>query len=172
MLLYSPRWLFLYPGIVLAAIGLVLGVRLSISPIHLGGLEFGLHTLIYCAGLVSIGFQLVTFAALARVFATQEGLAPPSRPLQRLFKHVTLETSLVAGGALMLGGVVGTVLSLAAWQDQGFGPLHTGRITKIVIASVVALMLGAQVIFNGFFLSVLGLGVRRDRPQPAGELSP
>ena len=161
MLLYSPRWLFLYPGILLMGIGLVLGVRLLISPIHVGGLEFSFHTLIYCAGLISIGFQLITFAALAKIFATLEGLAPPSRRLERLFKYITLETSLVVGGALILGGIVGTLLSVSGWQDQGFGSLQPGRITKTVVASVVALTLGAQVVFNGFFLSVLGLGIRR-----------
>lgn len=167
MLLYSPRWLFLYPGLVLAAIGLILGVRLLISPMHIGGLEFSLHTLIYCAGSLSIGFQLITFAALAKIFATHQGLAPPSRRLERLFKVITLETSLVVGGALVLGGIIGTVQSVGTWQEQGFGPLETGRITKTVVASVVALTLGAQVIFNGFFLSVLGLGIRRvDRGRP------
>ncbi|MHC4985340.1 MAG: glycosyltransferase family 2 protein [Planctomycetota bacterium] len=168
MLLYSPRWLFLYPGLLLMAVGLVLGIRLLIAPMQIGNLEFDVHTLIYCAGMVSIGFQLVTFAALAAVFATQEGLAPPYPRLQKLFKLITLDASLLGGGLLMLGGVVGAVAALLAWGDQGFGALHTGRITKTVIGSVVALMLGAQVIFNGFFLSVLGLGVRRAGTDPDG----
>jgi len=161
MLLFSPRWLFLYPGLILMAVGLILGTRLLISSVHFGDLELGIHTLIYCAGMVSVGFQLVSFAVLARVFATQAGLAPPSPRLEKLFRFVTLESSLLVGGLLVLGGLIGTVLSVQVWWEQGFGALQPGQITKCVIGAVVALMLGAQVIFNGFFLSLLGLGVRR-----------
>ncbi len=161
MLLYSPRWLFLYPGLMLMAFGLILGTRLMFSWFHLGELTLGIHTLIYCAGMVSVGFQLVTFSVLARIFATQEGLAPPSRRLEKMFRYVTLESSLLAGGLLVLAGLVGTLLSMLVWREQGFGALQPGQITKCVILSVVALMLGVQVIFNGFFLSLLGLGVRR-----------
>ena len=171
MLLYSPRWLFLYPGLAMMAVGVIFGTRLLIAPIQIGDLELDIHTLIYCAGLLSIGFQLATFGIMARVFATQEGLSPPSRRLEKLFRYVTLEASLLAGGAMIAGGIVGTVLALGAWQDQGFGALHAGRVTKTVIGSVVALMLGAQVVFNGFFLSVLGLGVRRDQQVSGDRLS-
>ena len=161
MLLFSPRWLFLYPGMLLMAVGLVLGTRLLISSVHIGELELGIHTLIYCAGMLSIGFQLVSFSVLASVFAAQTGLAPPSPRLKRLFRFVTLESSLLAGGLLVLAGLIPTFLSVQVWWEQGFGPLQPGQITKYVILAVVALMLGAQLIFNGFFLSLLGLGVRR-----------
>ncbi|MDP7269686.1 MAG: hypothetical protein QF408_16205, partial [Pirellulales bacterium] len=89
------------------------------------------------------------------------GLAPPSRRLEKMFRYVTLESSLLAGGLLVLAGLVGTLLSMLVWREQGFGALQPGQITKCVILSVVALMLGVQVIFNGFFLSLLSLGVRR-----------
>ena len=153
------------------AIGLALGARLLISTVQIGDLELGIHTLIYCAGMVSVGFQLVSFSVLASVFAAQAGLSPPSPLLKRLFRFITLESSLLVGGLLLLAGLIATVLSVQVWWKQGFGPLQPGQITKYVIGAVVALMLGAQVIFNGFFLSLLGLGVRRegDDTQPRHE---
>jgi len=161
MLLYSPRWLFLYPGLALMAVGLVLGVWLMITPIRLGELVLDIHSLLYAAAMVSVGFQLVTFSAMAAIYAFQEGLAPPNRHLMRLFRLLTLETALVVGLLLLAGGLVGTGFAIASWRHQGFGALDPSRVGRIVIPSVLALMLGAQVMFNGFFFSVLGLGVRR-----------
>jgi len=111
--------------------------------------------------MVSVGFQLVTFSAMAAIYAFQEGLAPPNRHLMRLFRLLTLETALVVGLLLLAGGLVGTGFAIASWRHQGFGALDPSRVGRIVIPSVLALMLGAQVMFNGFFFSVLGLGVRR-----------
>ncbi|MHC4562309.1 MAG: glycosyltransferase family 2 protein [Planctomycetota bacterium] len=161
MLLYSPRWLFLYPGLVMMLVGLVAGGWLMITPIRVGGLMLDIHSLIYAAAIVSIGFQSVTFSALSKIFAVQEGLTPPKPTLEKLFRYFTLEVALAVGSLLLLGGVGGTIAALLMWRKTGFGDLEAATIMRIVIPSVLALMLGCQVIFNGFFLSVLGLGVRR-----------
>ncbi|HDZ20689.1 hypothetical protein LCGC14_0367700 [marine sediment metagenome] len=163
MLLYSPRWLFLYPGLMLMALGLILGGWLMATPIRVGQLVFDIHSLIYTAAMVSIGFQAVTFAALAAIYATQEGLAPPVASLEKLFRYLTLEGALAVGVLLLAGGIAGTIAAVLQWRTRGFGPLDASQIGRMVVPSVLALMLGCQVIFNGFFLSVLGLGVRRVR---------
>ena len=81
LVLFSPDWLFVYPGLSLIALGLALGVALISHPLYVGGVRFSVDTLIYCVTMIEIGFQAVLFALLSRTYAIQEGLFPrPARP--------------------------------------------------------------------------------------------
>jgi len=155
--MYSPRWLFLYPGIVSILVGLAASLWLLPGPRHVGGVEFDVHTLLYAFGSMLVGFQLVAFAILAKVFAITEGLLPEDSRLNRLFEYVKLETGLVAGAVLVIAGIAGSAFALSSWAQRSFGPLNSGTMLRIVMPSVFALTLGAQVIFSSFFLSILGL---------------
>jgi len=157
LLMYSPRWLFLYPGIVSILVGLAASLWLLPGPRHVGGVEFDVHTLLYAFGSMLVGFQLVAFAILAKVFAITEGLLPEDSRLNRLFEYVKLETGLVAGAVLVIAGIAGSAFALSSWAQRSFGPLNSGTMLRIVMPSVFALTLGAQVIFSSFFLSILGL---------------
>jgi len=160
MLLYSPRWLFLYPGIFLMLVGTLFGLRLVLAPLVIRGVTLDVHTLVYAALLVPLGFQMASFAVFAKLFAITEGLLPPDPRLDRLFQVITLETGLVAGAALLALGLGGSVLGLFVWGRSGFGVLDYASTLRIVIPSATALLLGAQVVFSSFFLSILGLGRR------------
>lgn len=162
MLLYSPRWLFLVPGALLFAVGLLTLVWLLPAPRQVLGVVLDVHTLVYAGAATLIGFQAVAFAAFSKVFAIQEGLLPPDPRLDRLFRYITLETGLVAGAVLVLLGFVGAGASVAYWSAQSFGNLDPTRVLRAVVPSAVAIALGTQVVFSSFFLSVLGLRVRRD----------
>ncbi len=157
MLLYSPRWLFLYPGIILMAIGLLGGLWLLPGPRTVGGVTFDVHTLLYAAAAVLLGFQAIAFAVLAKVFAISEGLLPEDPRLKWLFPFGTLEVGLVIGGVLILLGLVGTFLAFGSWAARHFGPLDVTRTLRMVIPAVTSLTLGIQVFLSSFFLSVLGL---------------
>lgn len=157
MLLYSPRWLFLYPGILLVACGIALGAWLLPGPRSFGAVVLDVHTLLYAAGLVLVGFQAVLFAVFTKVFAITEGLLPADPRLMRVFRYVTLETGLIVGAALLVLGAVGTVWAVTAWRSASFGDLDPSAVLRIVIPSVLALALGCQVVLGSFFLSVLGL---------------
>ncbi|MFQ3590454.1 MAG: glycosyltransferase family 2 protein [Chloracidobacterium sp.] len=161
MLLYSPRWLFLYPGLLLMAIGLVVGAWLLPGPQRLAGIVFDIHTLLYAALAVLIGFQCVTFALLAKVFAINEGLLPEDSRLNHLFRYVTLETGLVLGTLLVLGGLVGSIVAVASWNEVDYGPLDASRTLRLVIPAMLCLMLGCETILASLFLSILGLRIRR-----------
>jgi len=161
MLLYSPRWLFLYPGILLMMVGLVIGAALVARPRLVGRATLDVHTLLYAAMAVLIGFQAVAFAIFTKVFATSEGLLPEDRRLNAIFKYVTLEVGLVFGSLLLLGGFGGSLLALARWRSTSFGVLDSSEMLRLVIPSATALTLGCEIILASFFLSVLGLRVRR-----------
>ena len=160
LLLYSPRWLFLYPGAALFVFGLALGGWLLPGPRHIGQVELDVHTLLFAAMTVLIGFQSLNFAVFSKTFAITEGLLPTDSRLSKLFKHVTLEAGLLVGALLILAGAGFWALGLSSWQAHHFGPLQPEKTLRIVIPGFVALTLGVQIMLSSFFMSVLGLGRR------------
>ncbi len=155
LLVYSPRWLFLYPGLLLIAIGSAVGLWLLGGPRSAGPFGFDIHTLIYAAGAVILGYQSVVFAVFTKVFAISEGILPPDPRLGRIFRYVTLETGLVAAAALIAVGLVLTLLAVSIWGVRDIeNPSFTLR---IVVIAVAAFALGFQTIFASFFLSILGM---------------
>src|SRR5208282_2191733 len=105
LLLYSPRWLFLYPGMALMILGGVAGILLVSGPRTIGTIRFDIHTLLYAAMVIQLGFQAVAFAFFSKVFAISEGLLPDDANLNRLFRYVTLESGLVLSFALIVAGL-------------------------------------------------------------------
>ena len=97
-LLYSPRWLFLYPGIAFMLLGTILGLWLLPGPSAVGSVAFDVHTMLYAAVFVLLGFQAISFAVFTKLFAISEGLLPPDETLDKLFRYITLEVGLLAGG--------------------------------------------------------------------------
>lgn len=161
LLVYSPRWLFLYPGILLMLLGLGVGAWILGGPRTLGDVTLDVHTLLYAAAAVSLGFQSVIFAVFTKVYAIEEGLMPRDERLDRMNRIFTLEVGLVIGVVLLLAGLAGSVWAVWRWQAAGFGDLDPGVTLRLVIPSVLALQIGFQTVMSSFFLSVLGLRRRR-----------
>ncbi|HVR88233.1 MAG TPA: glycosyltransferase family 2 protein [Candidatus Limnocylindria bacterium] len=150
LFLYSPRWLFLYPGAAIALVGFAASAVLIPTP--------RVHTLVYAAMLVVVGFQTVLFALFTKIFAINEGLLPEDRRLNRIFAVVTLEVGLAVGAFVLLGGLAGSAFALAVWESTNFGELDASALSmRIVIVSSSAIALGIQVILSSFFFSILGL---------------
>ena len=161
LLLYSPRWLFLYPGIVVLVAGLCLGIALLPGPINVGSIGLDVNALIYAMVMVLIGAQAIMFSVFARAFAMNEGLLPPSAGIERAFRVMTLERGLLVGLLVLSVGVGFTVYSIANWGSRDFGALDTRDAIRVVVPGATALVLGFQLILSSFFLSILGLGRRR-----------
>ena len=157
MLLYSPRWLFLYPGLALIALGVAGMLWLGSGPRQIYGVSLDIHTFIYAAMLVLIGFQAVSFAVFAKVFAISEGLLPEDDRLNRLFHYVTLEVGLLVGAILILLGLGASIYAVRAWERASFGPLQPAQTLRTVVPAVLMLVLGCQIILSSFLLSVFGL---------------
>jgi glycosyltransferase involved in cell wall biosynthesis len=161
MLLYSPRWLFLYPGALLAAAGLLGGGWLLGGPRRVGPAALDVHTLLYAAVAVLLGYQAALFAVFARVFAMTHGLLPIHPRMERIFRHVNLETGLAVGLTMLMAGLAASLGAFLAWRSSGYGPLSVQHSLRLVIPAALSITVGTQTIFASFFLSVLGLGVRR-----------
>lgn len=160
MLLFSPAWLFLYPGLAMMLLGALVGGLILARPIHLHGIQFGLDTVIYCSTMVVGGFQAVLFWFLSRIYALQEGLYPKTAGDHRYARLITLERGLVAGAGLMLAGLAAGVYAVWQWQQHSFGDLDPERIARIVIPSSLAISLGMEVVLFSFLVSTYGLHVR------------
>ncbi len=160
LLLYSPRWLFFYPGIFTFFAGVVLSVWLLPGPQTVGRWTFDVDTLTYSLGLVLIGAHISVFAVSARVFGTQEGFLPPNPKFQRIFDYINLEVGLLFGGTLLLVGLAILVYALHIWRGTGFGDLSPQRMLRLTLPSATLVMLGVEAIFGSFFLSLLGMNRR------------
>jgi hypothetical protein len=170
MLLYSPRWLFLMPGLLLSVLGVVVAGALSFSDIHLAGVELNVGTLVVAAMAVIVGLQLVAFAFYTKVFAIAEGLLPDDPKLTRVFQVFTLEKGILAGLFILLAGLVLLVRALWIWQQAGYGLLPSMEDNlRRLIPAVTLIVVGVQGVFSSFFMSVLGLKtVSRRPPAPPG----
>ncbi len=160
LLLYSPRWLFFYPGIFTFFAGVLLSIWLLPGPQTVGRWTFDVDTLTYSLGLVLIGAHISVFAVSARVFGTQEGFLPPNPKFERIFNYINLEVGLLFGGTLLLIGLAILVYALHIWRGTGFGDLSPQRMLRLTLPSATLVMLGVEAIFGSFFLSLLGMNRR------------
>lgn len=169
MLIFSPRWLFLAPGLVLTAAGALVAVPLSLAAVPSGRVMFDVGTLLVACMAVIIGLQLVTFALFTKVFAIAEGLLPQDAKFARLFKCFTLEKGIAAGIVVWLAGTFLLLRAWVIWQQAGFGTLPYADNLRRLIPAVTLLVLGIQVIFSSFFMSVLGLNTTARTPPALAE---
>jgi glycosyltransferase involved in cell wall biosynthesis len=160
LLLYSPRWLFLYPGAFLLLLGAAISVWLLPGPRTIGRVTFDYHTLLFGAMAILIGFQSLNFAVFTKAFAVTEHLVPEDPRLTRAFRYVRLEAGLIVGMLLILAGGTTWIFGLSYWRSHHFGALDPEKTLRIVIPGFVSLTLGVQIVLSSFFISVLGMGRR------------
>jgi hypothetical protein len=160
LLLFSPRWLFLYPGLLLIALGLVAGTALVIGPVEIDGVGFDVGALVFSMAAVLVGFNAVVFAVSAQAFAMNEGLLPITPGTERAFRLVTLERGILVGVVVLLVGIGAAVYGVIYWGSKSFGALDTSTSIRILVPAATAIVVGFETILASFFLSVLGLARR------------
>ena len=161
MLLFSPNWLFLYPGLLAILFGLVVGGVLLGRPIFLDNIRLGLDSLVYCSTVLVAGFQAVLFSLLSQTYATQVGFYPDVSRFHAALRYVSLEAGLILGAVVTLAGQAGAVYTFWLWRLHAFGPIDIEHIGRIVIPSSVAISLGMEVILFSLMISTFELNIRR-----------
>lgn len=158
-LLYSPRFLFLIPGLLLLALGVV-GYGLALPGVVIAGTTLDAHTLLLASLFLMLGYQSVQLAIFAKMFAIEEGLMPGNDKFDRFIDQITPEHGILLGSVLALIGIILIGDAALEWKATGFGDLDYSRTMRIVIPGVTFCALGMQTIFAGFFVSVLGMSKR------------
>jgi glycosyltransferase involved in cell wall biosynthesis len=157
LLIYCPRWLFLYPGMVLAGVGVLLLLWLGAGSRRIFGVELDIHTMLAASGLILLGIQAVMFHFFTKCFAINRGLLPPDARFEKMLLRVSLERGLILGAALVTLGLVGITLAFVHWERAGFGPQNPVELMRIEIPAITAVVVGIQAMFSSFFLGVLRL---------------
>jgi len=155
-LLFSPRWLFLFPGMLFILLG-VLGYAVVLPGFQIAGIRFDAHTLLFASLAILGGYQAVMFATFTKIFAIGERLLPRDDRMERIFRLVTLERGLVAGALGMLVGMGLLIGAVLQWRAQDYGDLDYAHTMRWVIPGVTLTALGVQTILSSFFLSILGM---------------
>jgi glycosyltransferase involved in cell wall biosynthesis len=155
-LMCSPRWLFLVPGGVFIAFGL-LGYLVAIPGLRIGHGTFDAHTLLFASLAILCGYQCILFAIFAKTFATTEGFLPPDQHLERFFEVVNLEKGLIVAALAMLVGSIFLLAAVRQWWLTGFGHLDYARTMRLVVPGATLVALGFQTVFSSFLVSILGI---------------
>jgi hypothetical protein len=157
MLLFSPRWLFTWPGLALLLLGVALAVPLCFGPVHIGRVQFDTNTLLVAGMMTIVGFQVIFFGLFTKLYCVARGLLPDNPQLRRVLALFSLERGIVAGLLIAAAGLGFLAAAILKWRAAGFGIISYPESLRLVIPAVTCMMLGVQTLFSSFFLSILEL---------------
>lgn len=155
LLIYSPRWLFLYPGLFLSGTGVIALMALYMGPVKLFGFHLDIHTMLYAAANTILGLQLIQVSMLTRQLGTKLNLFDSNRFLRIIRETITIELLIVLGVLTILAGTFWTIDALSVWKDQQFGVLYPTKTMRTVIMAVTLTISGVQILIYAFFASVI-----------------
>jgi glycosyltransferase involved in cell wall biosynthesis len=160
LLMYSPKWLFLYPGLFLLALGFITAFALLPGPVTVGNVSFDIHTFTVACIAVLVGVQSISFAAVARRFAAAHNLIPPSRRFSRILDVLTLDRVLIGAALVALSGLGGVIWCTLQWASTGFGPLEYASLLRLLTLSLTAIAVGIQLAWTGFLSAIIEIPTR------------
>ena len=160
LLMYSPKWLFLFPGVALLLIGLFSAGLLLPGSVYIGGVGLDIHTFAVGCIAVLVGVQSIGFALMARRFATSHGLIPPSRRFEGILEALTFERVLVFGAILSGLGILGMIWCLTRWASTGFGPLDYSTLMRALLLSLTSIAIGVQLALTAFMSAITEIPTR------------
>ena len=161
LLLYSPKWLFFYPGIAMTLLGLLVSIPLIFAPVHIGGVRLDINTLMYASLLAIIGVQSVLFSVFTYVFGVNSNLLPHDKTTDRFLSYVGLEKGLALGAGMILLGFAGSLGAVMYWSENRFGDIDPTRSMRLVIPGAMLFTLGFQILFASFFISILNIKLKQ-----------
>ncbi|MEZ0242322.1 MAG: glycosyltransferase family 2 protein [Sphingomonas sp.] len=155
LLIFAPKFLFLYPGVALAVAGLAGVLGLIGGDVHVGNIELGVHTMIFAAMAVLMGSQLIGLSVMARRYGAIAGMWPESGLMRRVRNWFSVERACILGGLMLAGGFAGGVAATAIWASSGFGDLDPAALMRLTIPSMLLGCVGLQMVVTAFFIGLL-----------------
>lgn len=157
LLLFSPRWLFIYPGAIFMALGWILQVVLFFGPLSLSGVTLDVHTMLIASAFSLLGFQMLWLGVFTKVIGARKGILPLDRMTRRIDDFLSLETGCVLGAGLILVGLALIFITVFNWEMHSFGALNPAVTMRYLIPGTNLFALGVEVTLSAFFLSVIRL---------------
>lgn len=161
LLLYSPKWLFLIPGLILVLIGIIGNIIFLFDNIRLGNVVLGIHSRLYLGAMVVVGLQMIIFSLFAKVYAVNSGMHPKKEKTSKFLSKITLEKVLILGVLLILIGLGLTIYAIVIWKSKSWGALNPIDVMPITIPAVYFIMIGIQVAFTSFIIGILNIEYKR-----------
>jgi hypothetical protein len=158
LLALSPRWLLLYPSLILTATGLAVLVFLSFGQQQVGDVAFDVHTMLAAATAVVVGVQTGGLAVISRAYAAALGLLPKHTPMERMLERLTIGRGIILGGVMTLAGIGCFVVALLRWRETGFGELDATSTMRLPILGMGLIVVGVQIVLVSFVLSLTRIG--------------
>ena len=155
LLMHSPNWLFMYPGLILFFLGLAFTVILCFGSIKIGPVGLGVHTMMYAAAALMVGANLVMFSLFVRSYASVTGFIPTEGKLDRWLDGTSTERGVVIGLIMCLLGVGATIVAFCLWGKAGFGGLSPESMMRITIPAMLFIVVGIEMVFGSFFIGIL-----------------
>lgn len=157
LLLHSPNWLFLYPGMVFCALGLLITVSLMFGPVTLGSITFDIHTMLYGSAMIMIGMNMIFFALFTRIYAIRTNFIPTKENVATKLAGITTEKGAVTGLLFTLAGIIMTIFALLIWGHTSFGDLNPQEMMRMTIPALTLMVVGIEMIFASFFIGILNI---------------
>ena len=157
LLLHSPNWLFLYPGMVFCVLGLIMTAALMFGPVQIGGVVFDIHTMLYGSAMIMIGTNMIFFSLFTRIYAIRTNFIPTKESVATKLANVTTEKGAVAGVLLTLAGIAMTIAAFVIWKDTSFGNLNPQEMMRMTIPALTLMVVGIEMIFASFFIGILNI---------------
>jgi glycosyltransferase involved in cell wall biosynthesis len=153
ILLYSPNFLFLIPGILLFFIGLIFLIIFYFSNPQIWGIQLYVHPMFLFAIMIMIGYQIIFFAGFSRVYAVTH-LGDKDKLVESLFKKITVEKAGIFGIIIVSLGLIIYLYIISKWINSGLGSINQ---IKNSIVALTLIVLGIQTLFSAFMMSILGI---------------
>jgi glycosyltransferase involved in cell wall biosynthesis len=162
LLAFSPRWLFLYPGFIAFAVGVIGSISLLFGPVEIGAVGFDVSSQLYLAVFSIVGYQGMLFWLLTKVYGQREGFTlPRGRFVSSITERVTTESSALVGALSFLAGLGIAIAQVVIWASGGFGELDPTDTMRLAVPAALLMILGAQTIMSGMFIGILSIDVKK-----------
>ena len=154
LLMYSPKWLFLFPGLFLTIIGGIGTIILSFATVRIGNISFDINTMLFCVLMVILGVQTIGFSVITAAYARIIKLYPVNDKFMEDFYSFPVVKGVILGIILFILGILMSIVGVSVWVHAGFGKLLPASLLRLLFPAVLALSIGWQILFTSFLLGI------------------